>query len=81
MAFTMTNSRRAREFRELRQRQSQKVAQTQTETAAQKIEPDEMRRQPVSKPSQIPADEAVEPKIKPRRIIPEVPKPSRGYRP
>ena len=76
MALTMTNSKRAREFRELRQNQKQE------QTEAVKIEPDEISHEPAPKQAQTPAEETVEPKTKPHLIHPEVPKKeSRGYRP
>ena len=76
MALTMTNSKRAREFRELRQNQKQE------QTEAVKIEPDEISHEPAPKQAQTSAEETVEPKIKPHLISPEVPKKqSRGYRP
>jgi conjugative relaxase-like TrwC/TraI family protein len=78
VALTMTNSKRAREFREMRQRQIQSQAQTETV----KIEPDEIRQQPTQKLAQPQTVETAEPKIKPHLIFPEVPKKqSRGYRP
>jgi conjugative relaxase-like TrwC/TraI family protein len=82
MALTMTNSKRAREFRELRQRQNQSQAQAQTETIKQTVESTEPRQQPVQTPAQSHMAETTEPKIKPHLIFPEVPKKqSRGYRP
>ena len=76
MALTMTNSKRAREFRELRQNRRQE------QTEAAKIEPDEMRQQPAPKQTQTPAEETLEPKAKPQLIQSEIPKKeSRGYRP
>jgi hypothetical protein len=78
VALTMTNSKRAREFREMRQRQIQSQAQTETV----KIEPDEIRQQPTQKLAQPQTVETAEPKIKPHLIFPEVPKKqSHGYRP
>ena len=76
LALTMTNSKRAREFRELRQRQRQ--AQTKTE----KNEPDETRQQPAQKLAQPQTGESAELKTKLHLIHPEAPqKQSRGYRP
>ncbi len=73
-AVIMTMSKRAREFRELRQRQSQ--------TEAVKIEPDETRQQPAQKLTQPQSGETAELKTKPHQIHPEAPqKKSRGYRP
>ena len=75
-AVIMTQSKRAQEFRELRQRQRQ------AQTAAIKIEPDEIRQQPAQKLAQPQIDETAELKTKPHRIHPEAPqKQSRGYRP
>jgi conjugative relaxase-like TrwC/TraI family protein len=79
-ALTMTNSKRAREFREMRQRQNQ--SQAQTETIKQTVESNEPRQQPVQTPAQSHMAKTTEPKIKPHLIFPEVPKKqSRGYRP
>jgi hypothetical protein len=77
----MTNSKRAREFRALRQRQNQSQAQAQTETVKQTVESNEPRQQAVQQPAQSQATETTEPKIKPHLIFPEVPKKqSRGIR-
>jgi hypothetical protein len=81
LALTMTNSKRAREFRALRQRQNQSQAQAQTETIKQTVESNEPRQQPVQTPAQSHMAETTEPKIKPHLIFPETPKQSRGYRP
>ena len=81
LALTMTNSKRAGEFRALRQRQKQSQAQAQTETNKQTVESNEPRQQPVQTPAQSQAAETAEPKIKPHLIQPEVPKKqSRGIR-
>jgi hypothetical protein len=82
LALTMTNSKRAREFRALRQRQNQSQSQAQTETIKQTVESNESCQQPVQTPAQSQAAETAEPKIKPHLIFPKVPKKqSRGYRP
>ena len=82
VALTMTNSKRAREFRALRQRQNQSQAQAQTETIKQTVESNEPRQQSVQTPAQSHMAETTEPKIKPHLIFPEVPKKqSHGYRP
>jgi len=81
MALTMTNSKRAREFRELRQRQNQSQAQAQTETIKQTVESNEPRQQPVQTSAQLPAGESADSKIKSHLIPPENPKQSGGYRP
>ncbi len=81
MALTMTNSKRAREFRALRQRQNQNQAQAQIETIKQTVESHEPRQHPGQTPAQSQAAETAEPKIKPPLILPETPKQSRGYRP
>jgi len=81
LALTMTNSKRAGEFRALRQRQKQSQAQAQTETNKQTVESNEPRQQPVQTPAQSQAAETAEPKIKPHLIQPEAPKKqSRGIR-
>jgi hypothetical protein len=82
LALTMTNSKRAREFRDMRLRQNQSQAQAQTETIKQTVESNEPRQQPVQPPAQSHMAETTEPKIKPHLIFPEVSKKqSRGYRP
>ena len=80
-AVIMTNCKRARDFNETRQWQSQSQAQTQTEGVEQKAESYEQNQEPVQKPEQIPVTESVEPKIKPHQILPPAPKKqSRGIR-
>jgi len=80
-AILMTNSKRARDFNEMRQWQSQSQAQTQTEGVEQKAESHELNQEPVQKPEQIPVKESVEPNIKPQQILPPAPKKqSRGIR-
>jgi hypothetical protein len=75
-AVIMTQNKRAQAFRELRQRQRQ------AQTAAIKIEPDEIRQQPAQKLAQPQTGETAELKTKPHLIHPEAPKKqSRGYRP
>ena len=81
VAFTMTHSKRARELREMRQRQGESQAQAQTETVKQTVESAEPRQQPFQTPAQNQVAETPEPKIKPHLIFPEAPKPARGHRP
>ena len=80
-AVLMTSSKRARDFNEMRQWQSQSQAQAQSEMVAPTIEPDEIHQQAVPQPAQTPVEETVKPAIKPSLILPEVPKKqSRGIR-
>ena len=77
----LTITKRARDFNEMRQWQSQSQAQAQSEMVAQKIEPDELRHQAAPQPAQTSAEETAKAAIKPRLIPPEVPKKqSRGIR-
>jgi len=81
VAILMTNSKRARDFNEIRQWQSQSQTQAQSEFVTQKMEPDEVRQQAVPQPVQTPAEKTVKPNIKRQVIPPEIPKKqSRGIR-
>ncbi len=80
-AITMTKSKRAREFRELRQNQSQGQEQMPAKVVEQKVEPNELRPETVREPVRAQIEETVEHNTQPKPIQPEPPKKqSRGIR-